>query len=42
VAVRPDVTVEQQYEVRRDLERRLEAIPYDVWLTLEMMPHPDD
>jgi cation diffusion facilitator family transporter len=41
VAVRPDVTVEQQYEVRRDLERRLEAIPYDVWLTLEMMPHPD-
>ncbi|MFM2078512.1 MAG: hypothetical protein RJA49_2402 [Actinomycetota bacterium] len=39
VAVRADVTVEQQHEVRLDLERRLAMIPYDVWLTLEMLPH---
>jgi predicted Co/Zn/Cd cation transporter (cation efflux family) len=38
VTVRPDVTVEQQHEVRLDLERRLAQIPYDVWLTLEMLP----
>lgn len=30
--------IEQQREVRLDLERRLEDIPYDVWLTLEMLP----
>jgi predicted Co/Zn/Cd cation transporter (cation efflux family) len=39
VNVRADVTVEQQHEVRLDLERRLSMIPYDVWLTLEMLPH---
>jgi predicted Co/Zn/Cd cation transporter (cation efflux family) len=38
VAVGPDVTVEQQHEVRVDLEQRLESLPYDVWLTLEMLP----
>ena len=38
IAVRADVTIEQQHEVRLDLERRLEDIPYDVWLTLEMLP----
>jgi cation diffusion facilitator family transporter len=38
VTVRPDVTIEQQHEVRLDLERRLAKIPYDVWLTLEMLP----
>lgn len=38
VIVGADVTVEQQHEVRVDLEQRLRAIPYDVWLTLEMLP----
>lgn len=38
VTVGPDVTVEQQHEVRLDLERRLHALPYDTWLTLEMLP----
>jgi cation diffusion facilitator family transporter len=38
VNVHNDVTVEQQHEVRLDLERRLALIPYDVWLTLEMLP----
>jgi cation diffusion facilitator family transporter len=42
ITVRPDVTVEQQHEVRLDLERRLAEIPYDVWLTLEMLPQRAD
>lgn len=42
VTVGPEVTVEQQHDVRVDLERRLQALPYDVWLTLEMLPRPDD
>jgi cation diffusion facilitator family transporter len=42
VTVGPEVTVEQQHEVRVDLEQRLTALPYDVWLTLEMLPRPLD
>jgi cation diffusion facilitator family transporter len=41
VTVGRGVTVEQQHEVRVDLEKRLERLPYDVWLTLEMLPRPD-
>jgi cation diffusion facilitator family transporter len=40
VAVGPDVTIELQHQVRVDLEQRLALIPYDVWLTLEMLPRP--
>jgi predicted Co/Zn/Cd cation transporter (cation efflux family) len=39
VTVAADVTIEQQHQVRLDLEQRLAGIPYDVWLTLEMLPH---
>lgn len=39
VHVSPEVTVEEQHDVRVDLEERLARIPYDVWLTLEMLPH---
>lgn len=39
VVVGPKVTVDQQHDVRLELDRRLAAIPYDVWLTLEMLPH---
>jgi cation diffusion facilitator family transporter len=38
VTVGPEVTVEQQHTVRTDLDTRLQALPYDVWLTLEMLP----
>jgi len=38
VAVGADVTIELQHQVRVDLEQRLALIPYDVWLTLEMLP----
>lgn len=40
VAVGADVTIELQHQVRVDLEQRLALIPYDVWLTLEMLPRP--
>jgi cation diffusion facilitator family transporter len=40
VAVGADVTIELQHQVRVDLEQRLAMIPYDVWLTLEMLPRP--
>lgn len=33
-----DVTIAQEHEVRVDLQRRLEAMPYDVWLNLELRP----
>jgi cation diffusion facilitator family transporter len=41
VAVGADVTIELQHQVRLDLEQRFALIPYDVWLTLEMLPRPD-
>jgi predicted Co/Zn/Cd cation transporter (cation efflux family) len=44
VTVGAHVTVEQQHEVRVELEQRLAAMPFDVWLTLEMLPrgpHPE-
>lgn len=42
VTVGADVTIEQQHDVRMDLERRLQRLPYDVWLTLEMLPRPHE
>ena len=38
VTVDGNVTVHQQQAVRLDLERRLDDLPYDVWLNLEMLP----
>lgn len=38
--VAPDVTVRQEEEVRAALRGRLEELPFDVWLTLELKPRP--
>jgi hypothetical protein len=37
-----DVTVAQEHEIRLALGDRLEALPYDIWLTAEFMPRPVD
>jgi predicted Co/Zn/Cd cation transporter (cation efflux family) len=37
-----DVTVAQEHEVRLALGERLEALPYDIWLTAEFTPRPVD
>ena len=34
----PDVTISQEHAVRESMQRRLEALPYDVWLTVELLP----
>jgi len=36
--VEPDVTVTQEHEVRLALAERLDALPYDIWLTAEFVP----
>ncbi|HYN32116.1 MAG TPA: cation transporter [Ilumatobacteraceae bacterium] len=36
--VDPDVTVAQEHEVRLALAERLDALPYDIWLTAEFSP----
>ena len=36
--VAPDVTVAQEHEVRRALSERLDALPFDIWLTVELTP----
>jgi predicted Co/Zn/Cd cation transporter (cation efflux family) len=36
----PDVTIRQEHEVRESLRRRLEDLPFDVWLTVELRPRP--
>lgn len=38
--VAPDVTVRQEEEVRTALRGRLEALPFDIWLNLELRPRP--
>lgn len=38
VEVGPEVTVAEEHVVRTDLARRLDALPYDVWLTVEFHP----
>ena len=40
--VSPTVTVAQEYEFREDLRRRLDALPYDVWLNVEFSPRDHD
>jgi predicted Co/Zn/Cd cation transporter (cation efflux family) len=41
VAAVPEVTVAQEHAVRQDLQRRLDALPYDVWLNVELVPRPE-
>lgn len=36
--VDPDVTVAQEHEVRLAFAERLDALPYDIWLTAEFSP----
>jgi predicted Co/Zn/Cd cation transporter (cation efflux family) len=36
--VEPEVTVRQEDEVREALRERLEALPFDIWLNLELKP----
>jgi cation diffusion facilitator family transporter len=36
--VQPDVTVTQEHEVRVALRDRLDALPYEIWLNLELNP----
>ncbi len=39
----PDVTIRQEHDVREDLRRRLEeALPYEIWLNLELLPRTED
>ncbi|WP_162942184.1 cation transporter [Desertimonas flava] len=38
--VRPDVTVFQEHEVRTAVRERLDQLPYEVWLNVELLPHP--
>lgn len=40
--VDPDVTVAQEHEVRLALRERLDALPYDIWLTAEFAPRSTD
>ena len=37
-AVDPDVTIAQEHQVRLALAERLDALPYDIWLTAEFSP----
>jgi predicted Co/Zn/Cd cation transporter (cation efflux family) len=36
----PDVTIRQEHEVRESLRQRLDDLPFDVWLTVELRPRP--
>jgi predicted Co/Zn/Cd cation transporter (cation efflux family) len=36
--VSPDVTVAQEHEVRQTLNDRLDTLPYDIWLNVELTP----
>jgi cation diffusion facilitator family transporter len=38
--VQPDVTVTQEHEVRVALRDRLDTLPYEIWLNLELSPTP--
>jgi predicted Co/Zn/Cd cation transporter (cation efflux family) len=40
--VSPTVTVAQEHELREDLQRRLDALPYDVWLNVTFEPRRGD
>jgi hypothetical protein len=39
--VAPDVTVTQEHDVRTSLRDRLETLPYEIWLNLELTPHTE-
>lgn len=39
--VAPDVTVTQEHDVRTTLRERLETLPYEIWLNLELTPRTD-
>jgi len=34
----PHLTIAQEHRMRTELERRLDALPYDVWLNFELLP----
>jgi predicted Co/Zn/Cd cation transporter (cation efflux family) len=36
-----DVTVRQEHEIRRALNARLDELPYEIWLNLELTPRTD-
>ncbi|MFZ4718719.1 MAG: cation transporter [Ilumatobacteraceae bacterium] len=36
--VRPDATVADEHRVRTEVRRRLEALPFEVWLNFELVP----
>ena len=36
----PDVTIRQEPRVRESLRQRLAGLPFAVWLTVELRPHP--
>ncbi|MGE0306172.1 MAG: cation diffusion facilitator family transporter [Acidimicrobiia bacterium] len=38
--VQPDVTVSQEHEVRVAIRERLEQLPYEIWLNVELSPKP--
>jgi cation diffusion facilitator family transporter len=39
--VAPSVTVKQEHEMRTTLERKLKALPYEIWLNLDLLPRPE-
>ena len=38
--VQPDVTVSQEHEARVVMRERLEELPYEIWLNVELSPQP--
>jgi cation diffusion facilitator family transporter len=36
----PQLTIADEHNLRQHLERRLDALPYDIWLTVELHPPP--
>lgn len=38
-AVEPHVTISEQHEVRQELRELLDAMPFDIWLNVELYPH---
>jgi cation diffusion facilitator family transporter len=37
--VEPDVTVSQQHDVRTAIRERLDVLPYEIWLNIELSPN---
>jgi len=38
--VAPEVTVQQEHEMRTTLDRKLKKLPYEIWLNLDLLPKP--